>query len=79
MTRQELSAWWAKRGDAWGSIQAAETALLEARLVGLDDVLRRRVQDALGCLAGAREILALATERAHVLADGLPKSGTEET
>ena len=75
MTKQGMSAWWAKRGDAWSAIGTAERALLEARLIpgAFDESVEQRVRDALGCLTAAREMLVIASERVHTLADKLPK------
>ncbi len=63
MTKQQLSDWWAKRGDAWSKIDGAERALLESlQVIGPNDDIGRQVRSALGCLAGARELLAIASE-----------------
>jgi hypothetical protein len=69
MTRQQLSDLWPRRGDAWDSLQRAERALLEAQLVATDETLSVRLRDALGCIHGATELLALATERIHALVE----------
>ena len=63
MTRWEMSEWWTHKGTAWASIDAAERALLEAQhFQRADPDLDRVVRHAIGCLAGAREMLAIATE-----------------
>jgi len=62
-TRQQLSQWWAKRGDARDAIDSAERALLEAlQIISAADPIGMHVRSALGCLSGARELLAIATE-----------------
>ncbi len=69
MNRAQKSEWWSKRGDAWDALQRAEQALLEARARGSDESLDVHARNALGCIAGAREMLVLATERLHAIED----------
>lgn len=81
MTRQQLSQWWAKRGDAWSSIDQAERALLESlKIISAADPIGMHVRSALGCLVGARELLVIATEGVNAEArklDRQAKGGDE--
>jgi len=63
VTRQILSRWWSKRGEAWSAIDNAERAILEAlQIIPASDPIGMHVRSALGCLSGARELLAIASE-----------------
>lgn len=74
-SRARLAELWVHRGAAWDALATVERELLNAqRIAPGDPALLRRLRDAIGCLFGVQELLALATARIEQLASELPAS-----
>ncbi len=73
MTRNELTQWFNHVRDAQDGIAKAERAILDARRChgSYEPTLEVRARDVLGCLIGARELLALTMGRIDHLASEL--------